>query len=209
MLRTVLTGDIVNSSDIPPKELDDLLDTLNNLAVDISGWPTMGRRETLTGFARRGGDGWQIVINSAHYTLRPALCAQAYIRARNDVAATRIAVATGTGHIPDNPKTDLNSAYGLAFTASGRLLDALPSRTLMAHADGGALDAVFRLADHISQGWTQAQARALCLMLAPDPGPRRKAAERLGISRQAVDQALASAGYNALTDALNAMEAAP
>ena len=208
MLRTVLTGDIVNSSELPPRELDDLIAALSQLAVEISRWPSEGRDETRTGFARRGGDGWQILIDTPRYSLRPALCAQACIRAQSETAATRIAVATGIGEVPDRPGADLNSAHGPVFTASGRLLDALPPRTLMAHAEGGALDATFRLADHISQGWTQAQARALCLTLPPDSGPRRIAAETLGISRQAVDQALAGAGYHALIDALDAVETA-
>ncbi len=133
-----------------------------------------------------------------------ALFVQAHVRATG--ATTRLAVATGEGKVPDT--LDLNSAHGPAFQDSGRLLEQLDSRTLMAHADGGALDATFRLADHIAQGWTQAQARALCLMLPPGAGPRRVAAKRLGISRQAVDQALNAAGYPALMDAISAVQAA-
>jgi hypothetical protein len=78
----------------------------------------------------------------------------------------------------------------------------------MAHAGGGALDAAFRLADHIAQGWTRAQARAVCAMLPPGAGPRRIAADRLGVSRQAVDQALRAAGFAAIEAALEQIEAA-
>ena len=78
-----------------------------------------------------------------------------------------------------------------------------------ARAACGALDAAFRLADHIAQGWTRAQARAVCAMLPPGAGPRRVAAERLNISRQAVDQALWAAGFPAIEAALEQIETAP
>lgn len=76
----------------------------------------------------------------------------------------------------------------------------------MGHASGGALNALILLADHISQGWTPAQARAIFTMLPPGAGPRRAVAERLGISRQAVDQALHAAGFPAIDAALTQIE---
>ncbi len=109
--------------------------------------------------------------------------------------------------LPADPNVDLNSAHGPVFSQSGRLLEMLPDQTLMAHSSGGSLDAAFRLADHISRGWTQAQARAMAAMLPPDAGPRRVAADALGISRQAVDQALHAAGFPAIDAALKLIEA--
>ncbi len=207
MIWTVFTGDIVDSSALSADALDRVMDTLAARAQDIAGWAADGAPPSRTGFARRGGDGWQLAHDRPDTALRTTLYLQASLMAMDPATQTRIAVAVGDGNLPDGPDPDPNSAHGPAFTASGRLLDALPNATCLAHASGGALDAAFRLADHISQGWTQAQARAVAAMLPPGSGPRRVAAERLGISRQAIDQALHAAGYPALHDALTLLEA--
>ncbi|WP_428515934.1 MarR family transcriptional regulator [Roseovarius sp.] len=199
MIWTVFTGDIVDSSALSADRLDDVMACLDRLSDDISAW---GQGATAA-FGRRGGDGWQLAVNPAEYTLRSTLYLQSSLMALEPAVQTRIAVATGKGTLSDvNP----NSAHGPAFSASGRLLESLSGNTLLAHAAGGPLDATFRLADHIAQGWTQAQARAVAAMLPPGTGPRRVAADRLGISRQAIDQALHAAGYPALHDALTLLE---
>ena len=203
MIWTVFTGDIVDSSALSAGELSDVMTVLDKLAYEISGWDHSAENPTESAFARRGGDGWQLVHNRPRFSLRSTLYLQSSLMALDPAVQTRIAVATGEGTLPDaNP----NSAHGPAFSASGRLLESLGGNTLLAHADGGALDATFRLADHIAQGWTQAQARAVAAMLPPGTGPRRVAADRLGISRQAIDQALHAAGYPALHDALTLLE---
>ncbi|MBF9036237.1 hypothetical protein HKCCE2091_18495, partial [Rhodobacterales bacterium HKCCE2091] len=56
-------------------------------------------------------------------------------------------------------------------------------------------------------GWTRAQARAVAEMLPPGPGTQADAAERLGVTRTAVTQALAAAGFRALSDAIAFLEA--
>ena len=200
MRWAVLTGDIVDSSDLAAGDLDAVMASLKSLTSSIEAWNT----DFISVFSRRGGDGWQMAINQPEHALRVALLVQATLIALN--ARTRIAAATGHGTLPDTPEPDLNSAHGPVFQASGRALETLSSHSLITHAGGGALKACFRLADHISQGWTQAQARTLCLLLPPAPGPRRLAAKTLGVSRQAVDQALHAAGYPALIDAIAAIE---
>ncbi|MEJ2022247.1 MAG: MarR family transcriptional regulator [Maritimibacter sp.] len=204
MTYLVLTGDIVESSDMSVDALNDVMKALSSAARQMSGWNHSDHDKTVSAFAqnpyfsRRGGDGWQILLSRPEFSLRAALFLQACLRSLHEDYATRIAAAIGEGELPQDARADLNAAYGPVFQASGRLLETLSGRTRMAYADGGALDAAFRLADHISQGWTQAQARALYAMLPPGSGPRRIVAEQLGISRQAVDQALWAAGYPAI-----------
>jgi hypothetical protein len=205
MKWAVLTGDIVASSAIAVDALDEIMQNIAQISIEASVWGCANSALT-TGFARRGGDGWQVAINRPAFALRLALYIRARLQSLNTRYATRIAIAAGDGTVPMRNVADLNSAHGEAFTDSGRLLDLLDGHTLLAHAEGGAVDAAFRLADHISQGWTQAQARSLSLMLPPGAGPRRVASKMLGISRQAVDQALNGAGYPALMDALEALE---
>lgn len=203
--HTVLTGDIIASSDMNAEELDEVMTTLQTATDDISAWG--GGR--LTGFARRGGDGWQIVVQGMTVWLRAALYVQASLRRLSSDIATRIAIATTSDDLvaPARSKPlDPNEGHGPAFTASGRLLGELGRDVRMGHAAGGAAAATIRLADTISAGWTQAQARALCEMLGPDAGPRAAAAKRLGISRSAVNKALWSSGYLALKDAIDFVE---
>ncbi len=192
----VLTGDLMNSTDLAPAALDAALVDLNTATSDFGGI-----------FARRGGDGWQCAVPDPASALRYALILRAALRSRGKEHATRIAIAAGAGTLPSSG--DVNAAHGPAFTASGRLLDALPAHVGMAHASGGALDAATRLADHISAGWTPAQARSVRLILWPKGRIRSDAAAALGITRQAVDQALWSAGFPALSDALALIEGAP
>ena len=206
MKWAVLTGDIVESSEIESDALDMVMKQLDKTSWKMSGWLHVPESRTETAFARRGGDGWQIAINRPQLAFRATLYVLARLKALTPDIQTRIAVATGDGTLPESADLDINSAHGTAFTASGRLLDSLTGRTYLACADGGALDAVFRLADHISKSWTQSQAQAIALMLPPGAGPRRVAAEQLGISRQAVDQSLWSAGYPAINDALELIE---
>ncbi|EPX75533.1 hypothetical protein [Salipiger mucosus] len=199
----VLTGDIVGSSELAPGALDSVMDEINGAAVALSGWDP----GLVTGFARRGGDGWQIALGEARYAFRAALYVQAVVRRTGKDRATRIAIASAPGTLDAATRADLNAASGPAFTDSGRSLDALSDPALMVHAAGGAPAAALRLADHVSQGWTRAQARAMCETLPPDAGPRARAAEALGISRQAVNQAVWAAGWPALQEALGYLEA--
>lgn len=197
----VLTGDLIASSDFTATEVGQALDHMRRAAQDVSDW----EGTQLAGFARRGGDGWQYAISPDRHGLRVALYLRAALRSLGKTHATRIAIAEGPGTLPAD--RDPNGAHGPAFTASGRLLEALPRHVAMAHATGGALSAAVRLADHVSAGWTPAQARAVQLMLPPGDRIRADAAASLGITRQAVNQALWSAGFPALSDALSFIEA--
>jgi hypothetical protein len=201
-LFSVLTGDLVASTDLRPEAVDAALNSIENAAQAMADWPPS---KGMIWFARRGGDGWQIAISNPALGLRAALFVQACLRRDSDTTATRIALATDTGTIPDSG--DLNAAHGPAFVASGRLLSSISGQARMAHAQGGSAHAAIRLADHIASGWTKAQARAVAAALPPNAVPRAKIAKSFGITRQAVNQALWSAGFPAIKDALDAMEA--
>lgn len=198
---TVLTGDLIGSSNLSASQIEAAMSALGDAAREIADWQ-QGLR---TGFAQSSGDGWQFVINSEWLGLRSSLSIRAALRRLGKPFSTRIALASGAGEFP--PNGNPNSATGPVFTASGRLLSTLTGpHAQMAHAAQGPRHATIALADHISQGWTPAQARAMQLMLPPEPPTHAAAAAELGITRQAVDQALTAAGYHALTEALAALE---
>ena len=199
----VLTGDLIASTALPRARLENAIQALAQAAQQISDWQGGASPR----FTRSRGDGWQIYLVHPEMALRAALYLRAALRIGGKDLSTRVSIATGPATLPDAP--DLNHAGGAAFVASGRGLDAMTGPVTMTHASGGALAAATCLADHISQSWTSAQARALLHMLPPTPPTRTEAAAQIGISRQAVDQALSGAGYAALTEALALIETAP
>ena len=177
------------------------MDALRSAAKTMGEWD-----EAIVAFDRRGGDGWQIAMAQPLRAFRAAVYLQACLRRMDKRYATRIALSVSKGTLPEGPNPDPNAAHGPAFTRSGHLLEKLGPHSLMGHARGGAQQAAIVLADYIAQGWTQAQARAVAEQLVPKPGPRSEAAKRLGISRQAVDQALWAAGFPAIDAAIQAWE---
>ncbi len=206
MIYAVLSGDIVESSRLTATELDSVMAQIAKAAIVFGAW-TSSEVPHKANFARSAGDGWQIAIEEPRMGLRAALYLQATLRSLGKEYSTRIAISVGNGTIPEN--RDLNFAHGQAFTSSGRLLAAMPRRSLLTHVQGEGADACTCLADHISQQWTCAQASAIRPMLAPVPPKRAAVAESLGISRQAVNQALWSAGYPAISSALACLEKQP
>ena len=143
----VMTGDIVDSSSHPFERIDATLYLVSTAARDISGWQT--NPEMTSGFARRGGDGWQMVLDAPALALRASLYVLACLRASDPAVESRIAVAVGDGTLPGS---DPNFAHGPAFTASGRALSRIDRHARLIHAEGGAAGAAFRLADEIAQG---------------------------------------------------------
>ncbi|OOY33691.1 MarR family transcriptional regulator [Thioclava sp. F36-6] len=196
----VLTGDIVASTRLSASELSAALDAIEGAAAVLQ--PALGD----TAFARNRGDGWQIAITEPRYQARLAVLIEAELRALGEAFSTRIAIAEGDGTLPADG--DLNGASGPVFTASGQLLDSLEEPRI-AHAAGGPLGAALRLFDQISEDWTPAQARAIAPMLRIKPPTQTAAASEIGITRQSLAQALASAAYAAIVEALAMIEETP
>ncbi len=196
--HTILSGDLAASTGLERAVLEQAFEGLQQAAEDIGGWHGQSVH-----FTRNRGDGWQICLPGARPGLREALTLRAGLRARGKGLGTRIALATGPVDLPGSG--DLNQASGPGFTRAGRLLDSL-SREEMDHASGGALSATLILAAEISRGWTQAQARAILPMLAPDPPTQAEVAARHGITRPAIYRALTGGGFPALSRAIAALE---
>ncbi|WP_240789459.1 MarR family transcriptional regulator [Pseudooceanicola onchidii] len=194
----VITGDIVGSTNLPPDRLSAGFEALEDAATRVAGWM---RAESH--FTRHRGDGWQLCLPDRLAPLRIALTLRAALRATDRRLKTRMALAVGAVQLPASG--NLNDATGPAFVASGRLLDSLQGAAL-ADARGGPHGAAAELAHHISDGWTQAQARSVLPMLAPVKPTQEDVAQSLGVTRQAVRQALVAAGYPAISSALDMLE---
>lgn len=195
---TVLSGDIVAGASVTASDLDRCFDGLSRAAAMISDWQGAPARLT-----RLGDTIWQVALVPARPGLREALALRAGLRQAGRRFDTAIATVSGLGTVP--PGEDLSGADGLAFLTSLGILDSLKGARF-GHGDGSELAAVARLVDHVSARWTAAQARAVLPMLAPEPPTHSTVAESLGITRQAVRQALMGAGYPALSEALAEVE---
>lgn len=188
MFNCVLTGDIVGSTDLTQNQQKRVMTTLE------SGFQSL--RPVLGGsFDSFRGDGWQMQFAHETAPLRIALYLRATIRADDEAFETRVAIASSPEQSND------------VFVQSGRALDTMPKNTLFRYANGGDSHATAVLADHISHRWTQAQARAVRPFLFPSSRVTQKTvAAQLGISRQAVGQALDAAGLTPLMAAITALE---
>jgi len=189
----VLTGDIIASTALAADDLDAILKRISKTTGQYHG----------AQFARRGGDAWQSALPCPANALHLALSIQAHVMSDDANVATRLSIAVGDGTIPANG--DLNAAHGDAFTRSGRGLGTLTETTRICDTRGGAHHAAALLADHIAQGWTRTQARAMAAALAPDAPTQASIADRLGVTRQSVNQTLRAAGFPALSNALHAL----
>ncbi len=197
----ILTGDLIGSTRAPSDAVELSMATIQTCAQRI------GPR---TDFTRSRGDGWQIRLVVPGDCLWACLLILAELRAEPRALGCRIAVGIGDEY-PTNAAT-LSTAMGPAFTASGRALDRMkPDRLL--EIDGIGIDPFRKLAltvaADLSKRWTQAQAQAMALKLDPDSladdrPSNETIAQRLGITRQAVDARLKAADYPLLEEMIQA-----
>lgn len=205
MSRTVaiLTGDLIGSTEAPPQAVDRSMQIIADCAREIG--PT-------TDFTRFQGDGWQMRLVQPGDCLWACLLILARLRAQTGAPGTRIAVGIGEEY-PTNG-SDLSTAMGPAFTASGRALEQMKPDQLLALGSLPTKPDTFRhlavtVAGTFAARWSREQAEAMALKLDPEsPADKREANERvaraLGITRQAVDARLKAADYHLLDEIMMA-----
>jgi hypothetical protein len=200
----VLTGDLVHSQKAQPTQIEAAMQQLSITARDLSNITDADTR-----FTRFRGDGWQVVIADAGLVLRACLILLADLRASGIGMETRI--SAGIGMIESLGTANLSDATGRAFFVSGNHLDIMPQRRRLFIAGGRDADqtwqaAIFDLVEWQSGTWTQAQAQAVAMALRPDWQTHQDLADRLDITRQAVQSRLDGAGFQRLDNALAAFE---
>ena len=196
----VLTGDFIDSAAGGEKKLLMAMTALQGAAAAADA-----------AFGRYRGDGWQMYLRNSDRTLSLIIHILAALRAGKSGLATRIAVGVGTANLPGS---DIAEGSGAAFELSGRGLDSMPARQQVAIAGLGVMPlhgAILALCNQIAGGWSQAQARAIREAMPPWSSGQwpthQEVASRLGITRQATQERLARAGYNAVVTAITAWEA--
>ncbi len=196
-IATVLTGDLIASTQAGQAAVDGAMEVLEGIATheaEISGLDIR--------FARFRGDGWQMYCPDAARVFRLTVLVLANLHSRPALAQTRIAVATGGVSVL--PQSGLASASGDVFISSGRELDDMTTDRLVFFsqtADAKWQRPLFSYLDWQSSRWSPQQAEAIALAFRCNPPEPRKSAEELGISRQAFKARLDGAGYEPLWDA--------
>jgi hypothetical protein len=202
----VLTGDIVNSTEADASRLEAAMDLLADTARIIAGWQSGDARPRFTRFR---GDGWQFLVAEPSLALRAACVIVARLRGSGQGLMTRVSIGIGTArHVGAGTLAD---ASGTAFELSGRGLDAMPRRRLLAIAGKGIgplHHAVVRLVEDRFGLWTPQQAEAIALALDPRGPTMAEIGGVLGISKQAVSYRLSGARAQALKEALALWEKA-
>lgn len=199
----VLTGDIVSSRKAPPKALEQAFAILQQAAADFGQHQDLDLR-----FTRNRGDGWQVVLTDPSQCFDAILYIIASLRAGQSGLDTRISVAIAP--VDTLGSRDLADANGPAFFIAGDQLDKMPRTTRIAMANlGPAQAAIIDMTDHIIARWTAAQAQAVALALLGPAKTQDDIAAHLGITRQAVQNRLASAGFGAFDKARAAMRHLP
>lgn len=223
-LYAVLTGDLIGSSRASPLRLEATMANIKATAHFLTQFTGEETRFTPfdAKFTRYRGDGWQIVV-PPHSYLRAVALILARLKADDQALPTRIAI--GIGPVNSLGGTDLRDASGLAFEYSGRALDALtrdrdiavrrgpedPIAYLGRDQDRPRMNgsiawsdaAILALFGFIAGRWTRLQAEAVALALENGTDKQRSIAEKLGISRQALNLRLTGAGYGPILTAIN------
>ena len=199
----ILTGDLIGSAKVAAETVDRAMDVLSGAANQIAIWAG-----TDTRFTRFRGDGWQIYLAEPSLILRAMLLLIARLRSEQPGLATRLSIAVGP--VDRLGASGLAEAAGPAFTLSGRNLDKMLTYSSLAYAAPEQKDfwkpAVLDLAHWQAGRWTREQAEAVALAL-DHPRPADAAlAEKLGITRQALQSRLKGSGIMAMSRALLAFE---
>lgn len=203
-MYAVLTGDLVGSSRLSPGSLQGARQTFEAASAEIAGWAPKLVASTPDFFR---GDSWQLLLTRPGFSLRAAFYLRACLKAGDPDWDTRIAIGLGEVAKIDTSRTSLSS--GEAFLLSGHALDAMGTATniTVAGRASDALDVLARICSGMADDWSQKQAQAACLALAPDAPTQAEMAERLGVTQQAVSKALASAKISAFLQAAQYCEA--
>ena len=199
--QAVITGDLIKSRAAETAAVDQTFDILRDAAASFgAAWDLELR------FTRFRGDGWQIILTKPGLLLDAFLYILASLKAGQTHITTRMSI--GVGPVETLGTSDLSDATGPAFFISGDQLVGMGRNrmvTLAGHGIGAEQVAIMDLAECIASGWTATQAEAVAIHLEGRLTRHEDIAEKLGVTRQAVQSRLSGAGLSYFDNALYAM----
>lgn len=163
-IYAVLTGDIVKSRDLTPKQSKALQQRLKSAAAEFDrNFP--GTLAGKLGITR--GDGWQVALQKPEHALRLALYLRAIVKSEFD---TDTRVSIGTGPVDRLETGNIVESTGQAFERSGHGLENLGKKRHLRIVDElgakGRNQIVADLLDCLVNRWSERQAFvAACSLL--------------------------------------------
>ena len=205
----VLTGDIIQSSLLPPIQLESVRSTLISSINAVRRWKR-GMVQGKPEFFR--GDAWQLLLTDPAMALRVAIHLRACLLA-GGLADTRIAI--GLGEVQEISHERVSLSTGQAFVLSGRALDRMTrysNLTIEVPQSAGPLSAWLPVAGHLCDSligqWTTRQAQLVRSALTPNEPDTEKIGQSLrpAVSKQAVAKGLSGANWYVLREAVRLFE---
>lgn len=182
MIKGIITGDLVNSTNIAAEYRQTVIDSLNAVVKDFS-------QKTSMKFEMFRGDSFQVVVESAQLSIAIAIALRVKLKASTpdklDGWDARVSVGIGEmSYESDNIVT----SDGEAFRLSGRAFDNLGKKRLAIVTSCSELNTLTelntRFADDIVSALTVRQARVVYHSLLYPNKTQKEMAEELNMSRQ-------------------------
>lgn len=157
MVKGVITGDLVNSTNIAPERRQSVVDALNTCVSDFTP-------QTPIKIEMYRGDSFQVVIDKAELALSVAIAIRSKLRAStpdgNDVWDARVSVGIGGISFESD---NIVTSDGEAFRLSGHAFDDIGKKRLNLSTPwtelNNAMELNTRFADELVSSWTARQAR--------------------------------------------------
>lgn len=181
MIKGVITGDLVNSTNIATEWRQTVLDALNVCVTDFLPL-------TLIKLEMYRGDSFQIVVDKPDYTLTVAIALRAKLKAttpdKQQLLDARLSIGIGDISFESD---NIVTSDGEAFRLSGRSFDNIGKKRLSISTTWSDFDKdielVTRFADDIITSWTAKQAKVVYQSIL-FPKLQKDLAEDLGMTRQ-------------------------
>ena len=182
----VISGDIIKSQTIPKQQYDAMLYQLEQSLRGIS------KKQTLWNIYR--GDAFQLQLNNPEMLFETAILI--YLHLKSSGYELRQSMALGQ---IDNPRSDIKTATGSAFTLSGQGLDKITNQRFVINIAEQHVDESLLLnlafVDVLLTKVTAKQANALYVYLTSTDNNHAALAKELKTSRENVTKLLNLAHY--------------
>jgi len=164
--HAVLTGDIVNSSNLLPRDRQKLFETFPRLSAMLRERYPQAVRHDISNFR---GDSWQLIIARPEKSLEISLYIRTYLRFAVSERKLDSRIAIGIGEVEFIPENNVSAGYGSAYTASGHLLETLSGSQRMALGFAAPEDSLahnaavilVELVDTLVTSWRASQCQAV------------------------------------------------
>ena len=198
MEKGIITGDLVNSSDIAAAHRQVVVESLNAVVEDFSPLSAM----KLEMFR---GDSFQVVVDAAEHALTAALAFRVRLKAsppeKTDAWDARVSVGIGDVSYESD---SIVTSDGEAFRLSGRAFDELGKKRLAFASPDADLNETAelntRFADDVVTALTPKQARIVYHALLHPQKTKKEMAEELGMSSQNFNNVWSSAKGQLILD---------